>query len=92
MVSRAAGLLRLASPKFGEWDEEASCLPDPPLSAEARLPPLHPKRSSHLTMLAAVNGSLLAGTHTHHDNQFGTLTLWPTHTIDPLQEVPLVYM
>ena len=34
---------------------------EPPLAFEARLPPLQPKVSSKLSMLAAGNGSLFAG-------------------------------
>lgn len=34
---------------------------EPPVAFEARLPPLQPRVSAKLTMLAAVNGSLFAG-------------------------------
>lgn len=44
-----------------DWDFEKAALAEPPLAVEARLPPLHPKRSSHLTMLATGHGCLFAG-------------------------------
>ena len=38
-----------------------SRMPDIPVCFDARLPPLHPKRCSHLTNLASAHGSLFAG-------------------------------
>lgn len=38
-----------------------SRMPDIPVCFDARLPPLHPKKCSHLTNLASAHGSLFAG-------------------------------
>ena len=39
----------------------ASHMTETPICFEARLPPLHPKKCSRLTMLVSGNGSLFAG-------------------------------
>ena len=46
-----------SSPTKGRPDGQA----DAPLAFDARLPPLHPKLSAQLTLLAAGHGSLFAG-------------------------------
>ena len=66
LVSRAGASANLGSPggTLQDWDFAGAALLEPPLAVEARLPPLHPKRSSHLTMLATGHGCLFAGADT----------------------------